>query len=66
MVNQCDRVGRLRKLSARVEQLPRSAARDALLREVRSRYVAVETEPRERSTAHSLPNRDLLERLFCG
>ena len=46
MVDERDRVACLRALAARLEQLPQSTARDVLLRDVRSRFVAIETEPR--------------------
>jgi hypothetical protein len=61
------RVARLRELAAEIEQLPPGEARDALLWDVRSRAVAVETgtEQARRSTSRPSPpsDRDLLGNL---
>jgi hypothetical protein len=44
-------VARLRALAAELERLPRSDARDALLRDVRGRFVALEAGAPATSTA---------------
>jgi hypothetical protein len=51
-----DRVQRLRQLTADLERLPASEARDALLQEVRRRAVAVETGEKPKSAWQSTPH----------
>jgi len=52
-----ERLARLRELAAELERLPPSEARDALLSQVRSRCVALETgsEPSVRWSTQSPP-----------
>jgi hypothetical protein len=43
MIDERHRVARLKALAAEIEELPRSETRDALLWDVRSRAVAIDT-----------------------
>ena len=47
-----DRIERLRALAAKLDRLPRSDARDRLLRDVRRRTVLVDTVPSVHGSDH--------------
>lgn len=60
LMDERHRVARLRELAAEIEQLPSSGARNALLREVQSRKVALETGT-EQAPSSPPSDRDFLE-----
>jgi hypothetical protein len=60
------RIERLRDLSARLEQAPRSRKRDALLRTIRDRIVTLDTGPYESSLWQAdAADLDVLSRLVA-